>query len=280
MNILNAHCDLSEMNSMKVHEERHKLGVLVTSHLRLPHGAHVLLLPGGEPIHLDEVLSNLLVVQFLCKVPAITVRGAVLTGRVVHVGKHLIVPVQVAHPLSLLQAITDAVVPTAGIVHAICTLKGWEDKVQTNIVLSFCTLYAAAVQARRKRQFIMFELQSTHLHRDSVLWAHKQTIDFVIQKGVYLLLTFQNIILQARIQYNANLLLKHTRQFDRLALPHQVHRRLNPVSRVALHPHRQNSVFQQIICGGKDFHIHLCTSHYHFFIMTTLLYIVSCISYY
>ena len=130
---------------MKVHEKRHKLGVLITSHLRLPHGAHVLLLPGGEPIHFDEMLSNLLVVQFLCKVPAIAVRGAVLTGRVVHVGKHLIVPVEVAHPVSLLQAVTDAVVPTAGIVHALCTLKGWEDKIQTDIVLTFRTLHAAAI---------------------------------------------------------------------------------------------------------------------------------------
>lgn len=130
---------------MKVHEERHKLGVLVTPHLRLPHGAHVLLLPGGEPIHLDEMLSNLLVVQFLGKVPAIAIRGAVLTGRVVHVGKHLIVPVEVANPLSLLQAITNAVVPTAGILHPFCTLKGWEDKVQTDIVLALRTLHAAAI---------------------------------------------------------------------------------------------------------------------------------------
>lgn len=126
----------------------------------------------------------------------------------------------------------------------------------------------------------MFQLQSTHLYRDPVLRAHKQTIHFVIQEGVHLLLTLQNIILQPRIQYTTNFLLKHTRQLHRLALPHQVHRRLNPVSRVALHAHGQNSVFQQIICGGKDFHIHLCTSHYHFFIITTLLYIVFCISYY
>ena len=114
---------------MKVHEERHQLGVLVTPHLRLPHGAHVLLLPGGEPIHFDEMLSNLLVVQFLCKVTAITVRGAVLTGRLVHVGKHLIVPFEVAHSVSLLQAVTNGVVTTAGILHALCTLKRWKDKV-------------------------------------------------------------------------------------------------------------------------------------------------------